>query len=158
MRAGMRGGGYVRLYVGVGGILIGQGEGDSGYYPAWTLTAECADPLPDLTDPATLGALLGAVREAWGCPGAHTACGTDPSTGRIAWWFASVGGEDRLFRCDDEGTALLAAWAARPTVPCCLPEPQMTQPPTRLTRLFCTARAYVAFARWRLNMAVRENR
>lgn len=72
---------------------------------------------PDLTDPATLGALLGAVRVAWGCPGAHTACGTDPSTGRMAWWFTSVGGEDRLFRCDDEGTVLLAAWAARPTVP-----------------------------------------
>ena len=34
----------------------------------------------------------------------------------------------------------------------------MTTPRTRLTRILVTARAYVAFAWWRLNMAVRENR
>lgn len=34
----------------------------------------------------------------------------------------------------------------------------MTPPPTRLIRLLCAARGYAAFAWWRLNMAVRENR
>lgn len=34
----------------------------------------------------------------------------------------------------------------------------MTPPPTRLIRLLATARAYVAFAWWRVSMAIRENR
>lgn len=34
----------------------------------------------------------------------------------------------------------------------------MTPPRTRLTHLLATARAYVAFAWWRVSMAVRENR
>lgn len=34
----------------------------------------------------------------------------------------------------------------------------MKPPHTRLTRLLCGVRAYVEFACWRLNMAVRENR
>jgi len=34
----------------------------------------------------------------------------------------------------------------------------MTQPPTRLTRILYTARAYAAFAWWRVSMAARENR
>ena len=110
MRAGMRGGGYVRLYVGVGGILIGQGEGDSGYYPAWTLTAECADPLPDLTDPATLGALLGAVRVAWGCPTAWVWWST------VEGWIVTRGDGDRIGQGPTEAEALLAAWVARPMV------------------------------------------
>ena len=33
----------------------------------------------------------------------------------------------------------------------------MTPPRTHLTRILYTARAYAAFAWWRLNMAVREN-
>jgi hypothetical protein len=121
MRAGMRGGGYVRLYVGVGGILIGQGEGDSGYYPAWTLTAECADPLPDLTDPATLGALLGAVRAAYPSWFAIS-CQYRGSVGK---WHVVARREGFLDRHDHailgegktEAEALLDAWAARPPAP-----------------------------------------
>lgn len=121
MRAGMRGGGYVRLYVGVGGILIGQGEGDSGYYPAWTLTAECADPLPDLTDPATLGALLGAVRVAYPSWFAISC----QYRGSAEAWHVVARRKDYRDRNDHailgagetEAEALLAAWAARPTVP-----------------------------------------
>lgn len=66
---------------------------------------------PDLTDPATLGALLGAVRVAWGCPTAWAWWST------VEGWIVARGDGGRIGQGPTEAEALLAAWAARPTVP-----------------------------------------
>jgi hypothetical protein len=57
-----------RIYMGSGGVLCAQGEGDAGGYAAgWSNEwAEILGALPDLSDPATLGWLLALVREKWG--------------------------------------------------------------------------------------------
>lgn len=64
---------------------------------------------PDLTDPATLGALLGAVREAYGDPSAYVMMAR--SIG--AWVFVAYG-HDPIESYTSEIDALLAAWNARP--------------------------------------------
>ena len=79
---------------------------------------------PVLTDGATLGALAGAVREAWGDPYAHAVPLVEGSlVGPPRWrWrvLCAVPGPEpirvrlRDFIDDDLGTAWLAAWAARP--------------------------------------------
>jgi hypothetical protein len=57
----------------VAGILVLAGfiyDAAESEYPtadAFEHFAWLIDPLPDLTDPATLGCLLALVREAWGC-------------------------------------------------------------------------------------------
>ena len=51
-------------------IVPPRHDGGTGYYSRVTdagwPTEDDSDPLPDLTDPATLGCLLALVREAWG--------------------------------------------------------------------------------------------
>lgn len=67
---------------------------------------------PDLADPATLGALLGLVREAWGDPNAFV----DPRGG----WHCCVSskgplhGHDMEFDGDTEGDALTSALMEAP--------------------------------------------
>ena len=82
---------------------------------------EC-DPVQD--DPATIGALAGAVREAWRDPYAHAVPLVEGSlVGPPRWrWrvLCAIPGPEpirvrlRDFIDDDLGTAWLAAWAARP--------------------------------------------
>jgi hypothetical protein len=66
-----------------------------------------ATALPDLTDPATVGALLALVREAWG------GCDTYlyPGSGEGDWW-CSAGDQD--FHATTEAEALVAALEAAP--------------------------------------------
>jgi hypothetical protein len=75
------------------------------------------DPVPDLTDPATLGALLALVREAWGWTDAF--CCHD----EVAWYLSSgetgccVELQDEASdgeRYDTEAAALVAALEAAP--------------------------------------------
>jgi hypothetical protein len=63
--------------------------------------------LPDLSDPATLGALLGLVREAW----------QDPATGiyrHARRWCVIMGGRCEEFFADTEAEALVCALEAAP--------------------------------------------
>jgi len=66
----------------------------------------------DLTDAATSGALLGAVREAYKDPDIHA----EPANeGLPIWWGVYVGNSDRVLASGPtEGAALLAAWEAAP--------------------------------------------
>ena len=64
-------------------------------------------PYPDLSDPATLGALLGLVREAW----------QDPATGiyrHARRWCVIMGGRCEDFFADTEAEALVCALEAAP--------------------------------------------
>ena len=65
-----RNGAKWRLYMGSGGVLCAQGEGDAGGYCAgWSSEwAEILGALPDLSDPLTALGLLALVRERWGMP------------------------------------------------------------------------------------------
>ena len=74
-------------------------------------TVYVADPLdddiPDLSDPATVGALLGLVRDAW----------QDPSTGIYKHgrrWCVIMGGRCEDFFADTEAEALVSALEAAP--------------------------------------------
>lgn len=98
---------------------------EGGYWRAWANYPDphtdslCRAPLdesgcvPVFTDPATLGCLLGMVREAWGDSGAHAL----PYGGM--WWscYAHAGGVSRTHwgRHKTEGEALLRALLAAPT-------------------------------------------
>jgi hypothetical protein len=68
-----------------------------------------ASSLPDLSDPATLGALLALVREAWGEP--VSLCQAADDDGGIETWVA-VGLRD--FSGRDEAESLIAALEAAP--------------------------------------------
>lgn len=89
------------------GMLVVDGM-DSGY------ETRSDNAVPDLTDPATLGALLGAVREAYGDDGMST------SADERVW---AVRRRTRRCFCETvatgktEAAALLSAWAKRPTAP-----------------------------------------
>ena len=69
-------------------------------------------PTPDWTDPATLGCLLGLVREAWGDPYATVEVFPQPPTETL--WLTHVVNLRRLhpFRGASEAEALLAALEA----------------------------------------------
>jgi len=65
------------------------------------------DPVPDWTDPATLGALLGQVRKRWNDPAAHLVPDGDWHVrGDLPWTQYGTG--------DTEAEALLAALEAAP--------------------------------------------
>ena len=91
-----------------------------GYVRPW----KAEESRPDLTDGATIGALAGAVREAWRDPYAHAVPLVEGSlVGPPRWrWrvLCAIPGPEpirvrlRDFIDDDLGTAWLAAWAARP--------------------------------------------
>ena len=66
-----------------------------------------SDPLPDLSDPATVGCLLALVREAWGDPAAHAAPDGD-------WHIYGDMPETEYGIGDTEAAALVAALEAAP--------------------------------------------
>jgi len=69
---------------------------------------EHCTPVPDLTDPATLGCLLALVREAWGDDKAYAIPWNDEDGG----WTLCVGEEDRIVNVsegDTEAEALVFA-------------------------------------------------
>ena len=77
---------------------------------------------PDLTDPATLGCLLGQVRKAWGDPHLHASYvrpGSNPNPAspyHPAWmaWYSVPFAQRRVGRGDTEADALIAALEAAP--------------------------------------------
>lgn len=67
---------------------------------------------PDLRDPATVGAVLALVREAWGPEVYVEAAYTSPGAME---WFCRRGGYDTLYtRADSEPAALISALEAAP--------------------------------------------
>ena len=68
------------------------------------------EPLPDLTDPATLGALLALVREAWGDQHMHCAIQEDAP----GWWVACRADTSVVAGASTEVEALVAALEAAP--------------------------------------------
>lgn len=68
---------------------------------------------PDLTDAATLGALLGVVREALGRPDLFTRPLWSIHTAEVVAWGACLEGEEG-WRGPTEGAAIMAAWEAAP--------------------------------------------
>jgi hypothetical protein len=70
------------------------------------------DPLPDLSDPATLGCLLALVREAWSDECAH--CSPLRGEGRVIWYAWSEDLEYLSHPCATEADALVAALEAAP--------------------------------------------
>lgn len=87
----------------------------SGRAPDWTPKPwEPRGAVPDPTDGATRGALLDAVRKAWGDPFAYVTRGGGSE--EIGVWHVHIdAGSHRVSRRGStEFDALLAAWAARP--------------------------------------------
>ena len=103
-----RNGARWRLYMGSGGVLCAQGEGDAGGYTAgWSNEwAEILGALPDLSDPLTALGLLALVRERWGVA-AHCMQAVD------CCWYVWV--EFRLVAdANTETEALIAALEVAP--------------------------------------------
>lgn len=72
-----------------------------------------SEPLPDLTDPATLGCLLALVREAWGMPtGITVSYSSDEDLWGVSWSGATHG--DWCGRGKTEAEALVAALESAP--------------------------------------------
>ena len=119
MRVTTTNGYHFRLYMGEGGILIGQGEGGAGYLPGWTADlAQMVGADPDPTDGATIGALAAAVREAY--PDWFAVC--CQYRGSVEEWNVVGRHQSREMRHSHaiigagptEFAAWLAAWNARP--------------------------------------------
>jgi len=82
-----------------------------GYYQDLSYIAECVPgTLPDLTDPATLGCLLGLIRKAWKDPQVHV---VKLAYGFMGWqaWNAD---RDIAAKCGSEVEALVAALEVAP--------------------------------------------
>ena len=110
--------GTLSLQHGVPARLVGQDA--AGRWNAWDASgtwlryASLDGIEPDLTDGATKGALLEAVREAYGDPTAYVMPDGDTW---VVW--ACIPGDDArskdgVAEGPTEGAALLAAWEARP--------------------------------------------
>lgn len=116
---------------------VGLSRDVGPWIEAWNEHAENDQDEPDLTDPATIGALLGAVREAYGEPTLHprpVLLDTLTNTGPQVVWYIERAKEDDhewlrtngmwgemvdghkapAISTATEADALLAAWAARP--------------------------------------------
>lgn len=76
---------------------------------AWNEHAPNDQDVPDLTDPATVGALLGAVREAYGDPNAYVMFARS-----IAAWVFCAHTYDPIESYIGEADVIIAAWNARP--------------------------------------------
>lgn len=74
-----------------------------------------SDPLPDLTDPATVGCLLALVREAWGWPNAfacHDETGWSVSSGETGCYVELQDEASDGERYETEAVALVSALEA----------------------------------------------
>lgn len=91
-------------------ILVRRGES------RWFTAQDQAAAQPDLTDAATVGALLGAVREAWRDAAAHCVPTTaiNPDDTPKQWLIFNSVGRVPTGVGPTEGAALLAAWEAAP--------------------------------------------
>lgn len=93
-------------------MIVGTGQ-HSTYFRNWCLTKKGRGWLPDLSDPATLGAVLGLVRERWGDSGVWC----EPDGGDLTRWAAyrsvrALG--HRIASGATEAEALIAALEAAP--------------------------------------------
>jgi hypothetical protein len=68
--------------------------------------------IPDMSDPATLGAFLAIVREAWGDPTARLVPHVVPGKG--LWWYLMGPREDSVGDGPTEAEALCVALEAAP--------------------------------------------
>lgn len=106
-----------RLYVGADGLLCAQGEPE-GYVARWVGSPESVGARPDPADGATKGALLDAVREAWGDPHISVVPVERYNANSDRWemvgWSVRGCVRDRLAQGASEFDALLAAWEAAP--------------------------------------------
>ena len=111
-----RNGAKWRLYMGSGGVLCAQGEGDAGGYVAgWSNEwAEILGALPDLSDPLTALGLLALVRERWGTTAHLVRFDTNVDDGEggtkpACWWALAVGLASRPFQRWDGRLRYIAA-------------------------------------------------
>ena len=105
-----------RVYLGAGG-LCGQGELIGGYCGDWDGIAPLLEAKPDESDPATLGALLGAAEEAWAPIGVLTVVAPVAATLGEPWRVRltdRVGAIRAVFAGRTRFDALMAAWWSSP--------------------------------------------
>ena len=109
-----RNGAKWRLYMGSGGVLCAQGEGDAGGYVAgWSNEwAEILGALPDLSDPLTALGLLALVRERWGDSGMYAR--PRGSKARPDWAVCAGVGGAPVAAGESEVEALVLALEAAP--------------------------------------------
>lgn len=102
-----------RLYVGSGDLLCAQGE-PGGYCSGWLTFADLMGARPDETDPATLGALLGVLREERGDPTIYVRPVYSMQTAEHVGWQVGDQWQERLACGPTEFAALMAALEATP--------------------------------------------
>ena len=114
MAAVGRNGAKWRLYMGSGGVLCAQGEGDAGGYVAgWSNEwAEILGALPGLSDPLTALGLLALVRERWDDPTLCVVFDHDDGTWAVGRW--EDGLALRAHTTSTETEALIAALEVAP--------------------------------------------
>jgi hypothetical protein len=103
----------IRHSDGFPGIVVNVGD---GWLEAdrFNYCLSPSDVRPDSTDPATIGALLGAVREAYADPLIFVAPAAGFDNVPTRWASLSEHGQRLTGLVETEFAALLAAWNARP--------------------------------------------